>query len=146
MCVAMLFSPRGRVTNALYAPAGKQAGEDKQLARELDTKLRERSASIVASSNSEDSRAAQSSSVPDLPESAPLLRSSSSVSSTFGDFSSAHPRQVFAFLVETLNAAYPDYDFRYVARMGFLTFSCPQVRIRTIHRACVIQGCFTGAL
>lgn len=65
----------------------KQVEEERQLEKELEVKIRRRSASIAEAV---------------APE-AQLQRSTSTASSgPFGDLSSPQPRQVFAYLVETL--------------------------------------------
>jgi hypothetical protein len=66
--------------------AGKPTGDDRKLIKELDLTFKE--------------------------EHARLVMEGSSASSPLGDLGDAHTRRLLINLIATMNAAYPDYDFR----------------------------------
>ena len=82
------------IDGRIEAYSCKQVEEDRQLEKELESKIRSRSTSFAEFQYGGSA----------APDAAPLLRSTSSTSSVgpFGDLQTPQARQVFAYLVETL--------------------------------------------
>jgi len=69
---------------------GKDTGEDKQLRKELESKILEEIEELKS----------------------PEFSFSSSLVSPFGPLDQTASRRTFFYLIATLNAVFPDYDFR----------------------------------
>ncbi|EKD21380.1 uncharacterized protein L3040_000584 [Drepanopeziza brunnea f. sp. 'multigermtubi'] len=82
----------------------KAAGSDKKLYRDIDRSLESQYQSLVRLS---------ASFPPDALGSSPLNLSRSS---PFGSLSQVSSRRTFAYLIATLNASHPDYDFSHILR------------------------------
>lgn len=84
----------------------KAAGSDKKLYRNIENSLESQYSSLL--------RLSASVSPPDdLPSAASLNLSRSS---PFGPLSEVSSRRTFAYLIATLNASHPDYDFSHILR------------------------------
>ncbi len=83
----------------------KAAGSDKKLYRDIDKSLESQYESLL--------RLSASVSPPDASGPSPLNLSRSS---PFGPLSQVSSRRTFAYLIATLNASHPDYDFSHILR------------------------------
>ncbi|KAI1370767.1 Maf1 regulator-domain-containing protein [Hypoxylon crocopeplum] len=84
----------------------KAAGSDKKLYKSIETSLEAQHAALI--------KLGASLSPPQRKEMAVSLNLSRS--SPFGNLSEAQSRRTFAYLIATLNASHPDYDFSHVLR------------------------------
>ncbi|KAI1390072.1 Maf1 regulator-domain-containing protein [Hypoxylon trugodes] len=95
-----------RVKGACELYTTKAAGSDKKLYKTIDVTLEEQHAALL--------KLGESLSLPhkkDIIDSMNLSRSS-----PFGSLNEASNRRTFAYLIATLNASHPDYDFSHVLR------------------------------
>lgn len=83
----------------------KAAGSDKKLYRDIDKSLESQYESLL--------RLSASASPTDGSDESPLNLSRSS---PFGPLSQVSSRRTFAYLIATLNASHPDYDFSHILR------------------------------
>ncbi|CAJ2502395.1 Uu.00g097890.m01.CDS01 [Anthostomella pinea] len=104
---ALNFStPDCRVTGGCDLYTTKAAGSDKKLYRNIECSLETQHAALV--------RFGASLSPPQRKEMAASMNLSRS--SPFGSLNEISSRRTFAYLIATLNASHPDYDFSHVLR------------------------------
>lgn len=100
------LTPDCRVSGGCDLYTTKAAGSDKKLYKSIDRSLESQHAALL--------KFGASLSPPQREQMAASLNLSRS--SPFGSFSDISSRRTFAYLIATLNASHPDYDFSHVLR------------------------------